>query len=52
MTTKRRLTPWMIGVGIVTFLAAGECRVRANQAGNANYLQAAQVQQTIIVSAP
>jgi MFS family permease len=21
MTTKRRLTPWMIGVGIVTFLA-------------------------------
>ena len=21
MTTKRRLTPWMVGVGIVTFLA-------------------------------
>jgi hypothetical protein len=21
MTTKRRLTPWMIGVGVVTFLA-------------------------------
>jgi hypothetical protein len=34
----------------VSYLAAGSCVIDANQAGNANYLAAAQVQHTITVS--
>lgn len=34
----------------VTFDAAGTCRVNANQAGNDDYLPAAQVQQVIVVT--
>ena len=34
----------------VTYAAAGSCVIDANQAGNANYLAAPQVQQTITVS--
>ena len=33
----------------VSFTHQGNCVVRANQAGNANYLPAPQVQQTIVV---
>ena len=36
--------------GVVSFLAAGSCVIDANQAGNANYNGAPQVQQTIAVS--
>ena len=35
----------------ISFLKKGDCIVRANQAGNANYLPAPQVQQTIDVQA-
>ena len=36
--------------GVVSFLAAGSCVIDANQAGNANYNGAPQVQQTFAVS--
>jgi type II secretory pathway pseudopilin PulG len=35
--------------GVVTFTAAGTCRIDANQAGNGNYSAATQVQQSIVV---
>ncbi|MFL6100468.1 MAG: hypothetical protein ACJ71T_10995 [Actinomycetales bacterium] len=35
--------------GLVTFTAAGSCRIDANQAGNATYSAAAQVSQTVTV---
>ena len=35
--------------GVVTFTGAGSCVIDANQAGNANYNPAAQVQQTVPV---
>ena len=38
-----------IAAGHVSFTAAGSCVVDANQAGNANYNAAAQVQQTVTV---
>jgi hypothetical protein len=36
--------------GVVTFTAVGTCLIDANQAGNANYLPAPQVQQSITVA--
>ncbi|HEV3212229.1 MAG TPA: hypothetical protein VGZ03_02420 [Acidimicrobiales bacterium] len=39
-----------ISGGTVTFLSIGTCRVDANQAGNANYLAAPQVQQSMSVA--
>ena len=36
---------------VVSFIGAGSCVIDANQAGNANYLAAPQVQQTVSVSA-
>ena len=36
--------------GVVTFTAVGTCRIDANQAGNANYNAAPQVQQSITVN--
>jgi len=39
-----------ISGGVVTFNAAGTCKVDANQAGSVNYNAAAQVQQSITVS--
>ena len=36
-----------IAAGVVSFTAAGTCVVDANQAGNANYNAAPQVQQTV-----
>lgn len=38
--------------GVVTALLAGNCVIAANQAGDANYHAAAQVTQSIVVSAP
>ena len=38
-----------ISAGVVSFTAAGTCTVDANQAGDANYTAAAQVQQTFTV---
>jgi uncharacterized repeat protein (TIGR01451 family) len=40
-----------ISGGVVTFNAAGNCTIDANQAGNASYSAAPQVQQTVTVSA-
>lgn len=40
-----------INTGVVTSVAPGDCTIAANQAGDANYLTAAQVTQTIAVSA-
>jgi serine/threonine-protein kinase len=39
-----------VSAGKVSYLAAGSCVIDANQAGNADYLAAAQVQQKITVS--
>ena len=39
-----------IASGVVSFTGAGSCIVDANQAGNANYNAAAQVQQTVTVA--
>ena len=39
-----------ITAGVVSFTAAGSCVLDANQAGNANYNAATQVQQTVTVS--
>ena len=41
-----------ISGGVVSFTGAGTCRVNANQAGNANYAAASQVQQSFAVSPP
>jgi len=38
-----------INAGVVSFLASGTCVINANQAGNANYLAAPQVQQSFTV---
>jgi hypothetical protein len=40
-----------ISSGVVTFNAAGTCRINANQGGNSNYNAAAQVQQSFSVIA-
>ena len=40
-----------ISGGVVTFNAAGSCVIDFNQAGNATYSAAPQVQQTVTVSA-
>jgi len=39
-----------ISAGVVTFKAKGTCTIDANQTGNANYLAAAQVQQTFTIA--
>ncbi len=39
-----------ISGGVVSFLTAGTCTINANQAGNATYSAAAQVQQAVTVS--
>ena len=39
-----------IASGVVTFNAIGTCKINANQAGNASYLAAPQVQQSAIVT--
>ncbi len=38
-----------ISDGVVSFIGVGTCTVNANQAGNANYLAAAQIQQSFAV---
>ena len=38
-----------IAAGVVTFTATGTCVIDANQAGNASYLAAAQVQQSVAI---
>ncbi|MBE5317182.1 MAG: Ig-like domain repeat protein [Xanthomonadales bacterium] len=38
------------GTGAITILGAGNCVVAANQAGNANYLAAPEVTQTVVIN--
>ena len=40
-----------ISSGVVSFIGGGTCTINANQAGNANYLAAPQVQQSFTVAA-
>jgi hypothetical protein len=39
-----------ISAGVVSFIATGTCVINANQAGDANYLAAPQVQQSFVVA--
>ena len=41
-----------ISAGVVSFTAAGTCRIDANQAGDANWAAAPQVQQSMTVATP
>jgi hypothetical protein len=43
---------WDSGTGLITFLEPGQCRIRANQPGNADYAAAPQVMQNFTVTAP
>ena len=49
MTVSTGSTACTIGEGVVHFVAVGTCVLDANQAGNDDYLAAAQVQQTVTV---
>jgi hypothetical protein len=47
--TSATSTTCSVTAGVVKFLAVGTCTINANQAGNANYTAAAQVQQSVTV---
>ena len=49
VTVSTGSTACTIGEGVVHFVAVGTCVLDANQAGNDDYLAAAQVQQTVTV---
>ena len=41
-----------VALGVIRFIAAGTCEVRANQAGNASWMPAPQVTQTFTIAPP
>ncbi len=50
LTLDGTSTGCTLGGGVVSFTAVGTCKIDANQAGNANYNAAPQVQQSITVN--
>jgi hypothetical protein len=50
ITLDGNSTGCALSSGTVTFTAAGTCVIDANQAGNADYVAAAQVQQSFVIS--